>query len=84
MKVSLAALRRAREMTTLEQCLEQDYRVSTACAADPDLIEGVRAQVVDKDREPRWRPSALSEVTPEAVEGHFAAVEDEPGLERVT
>jgi enoyl-CoA hydratase len=80
LKVSLAALRRAREMTTLEHCFDQDYRVSTACAADPDLVEGIRAQVVDKDREPRWRPSALSEITRDAVDRHFAAVDDELGL----
>ncbi|HEX3240856.1 MAG TPA: enoyl-CoA hydratase/isomerase family protein [Solirubrobacterales bacterium] len=84
LKVSLAALRRAREMTSLEQCFDQDYRVSAACAADPDLVEGIRAQVVDKDREPRWRPSALSAVTEAAVERHFAAVDDELGLEPAT
>lgn len=82
LKVSLAALRRARAMTDVEQCLDQDYRVSTACAADHDLVEGIRAQVVDKDREPRWRPSALSAVTRDVIDRHFAAVDDDLGLEQ--
>lgn len=77
LKVSLEALRRAREMTSLEQCFDQDYRISTACLADPDLPEGIRAQVVDKDHEPRWRPAGLAEVGPEDVERHFLAVPDE-------
>ncbi|MER7762079.1 enoyl-CoA hydratase/isomerase family protein [Streptomyces sp. NPDC097619] len=71
-KVTLAALRRARALDTLEQCLEQEWRVSTAALAGPDLPEGVRAQVVDKDRRPRWSPASLAEVTEAAVEAHFA------------
>ncbi|WP_228076076.1 enoyl-CoA hydratase/isomerase family protein, partial [Cellulosimicrobium cellulans] len=30
----------------------------------PDLVEGIRAQVVDKDRDPSWRPATLAEVDP--------------------
>jgi enoyl-CoA hydratase len=37
----------------------------------PDLIEGIRAQVVDKDRNPRWSPATLSEVTEADVERFF-------------
>lgn len=81
LKVSLAALRRAREMTSIEQCFVQDFRISVACAADPDLVEGIRAQVVDKDREPRWRPATLHEVTEQAVAAHFAEVGEELVLE---
>jgi enoyl-CoA hydratase len=73
LKVTLAALRRARRLDTLEQVLEQEYRVSCAALAGPDLPEGVRAQVVDKDRAPRWSPPTLAEVTAADVERHFAA-----------
>jgi enoyl-CoA hydratase len=72
LKVTLRALRAARSMTTIDQCLVQDYRVSRRFLDQHDLAEGIRAAVVDKDRSPRWRPPALSEVSPEMVMRHFA------------
>ncbi|QNS07968.1 enoyl-CoA hydratase/isomerase family protein [Streptomyces xanthii] len=72
LKVTLAALRRARAFTTLEQALDQEYRVACAALATPDLPEGVRARIIDKDRNPRWSPAHLAEVTPAEVERHFA------------
>ncbi|MFI6558439.1 enoyl-CoA hydratase/isomerase family protein [Streptomyces griseus] len=72
LKVTLAALRRARELGPLERVLEQEYRVSCAALASPDLVEGIRAQVIDKDRNPRWSPGTLVEVTDADVARHFA------------
>ena len=40
--------------------------------AGPDFREGIRAQVVDKDRNPRWKPATLAEVTAEDVAAYFA------------
>ncbi|GAA0576863.1 enoyl-CoA hydratase/isomerase family protein [Streptomyces crystallinus] len=71
LKVTLAAMRRARELATLEEVLAQEYRVSCAALTSPDLVEGIRAQVIDKDREPRWTPGVLGEVTEETVERFF-------------
>ncbi|MEV6681531.1 enoyl-CoA hydratase/isomerase family protein [Streptomyces erythrochromogenes] len=74
-KVTLAALRRARLLGPLERVLEQEYRVSYTALASPDLVEGIRAQVVDKDRNPRWSPGTLEEVGPAAVERYFAPLD---------
>ncbi|MYU24870.1 enoyl-CoA hydratase/isomerase family protein [Streptomyces sp. SID8352] len=71
LKVTLAALRRARRLGSLEPVLDQEYRVSLAALAMPDLIEGIRAQVIDKDRTPRWSPSTLEEVAEADVERFF-------------
>jgi enoyl-CoA hydratase len=71
-KVTLAAIRRARALGSLEPVLEQEFRVSCAALASPDLVEGIRAQVVDKDRSPRWSPARLDAVTDTAVAAHFA------------
>ncbi|GHC50332.1 enoyl-CoA hydratase/isomerase family protein [Streptomyces flavofungini] len=71
LKVTLAALRRARALGYLEEALNQEYRVSCACLTAPDFPEGVRAQVVDKDRAPRWSPAELGSVTEAAVERFF-------------
>ncbi|MGW1071683.1 enoyl-CoA hydratase/isomerase family protein [Streptomyces sp. NPDC002537] len=72
LKVTLAALRRARRLATLDEVLDQEYRVSCASLSDADLVEGIRAQVVDKDRRPRWSPSTLAEVSEADVTRHFA------------
>ncbi|RDG39079.1 enoyl-CoA hydratase/isomerase family protein [Streptomyces corynorhini] len=70
-KVALAALRRARRLGPLERVLEQEYRISCAALASPDLAEGIRAQVIDKDRGPHWTPATLSEVTDADVARYF-------------
>ncbi|MEV7541115.1 enoyl-CoA hydratase/isomerase family protein [Streptomyces sp. NPDC089915] len=74
-KVTLAALRRARRLGPLERVLEQEYRVSCAALSSPDLVEGIRAQVIDKDRTPRWSPATLEEVLPADVERYFAPLD---------
>lgn len=71
-KVAFRAVRSAAELPTLEDALEQEYRISTTCLRTADLIEGIRAQIVDKDRNPRWTPATLTEVDDETVEAFFA------------
>ncbi|MBV6697272.1 enoyl-CoA hydratase/isomerase family protein [Kitasatospora aureofaciens] len=80
-KVTLAALRRARSLPSLEAVLDQEYRISCAALDGDDLIEGIRAQVIDKDRNPRWSAAMLAEVT-DADVAHFLAPRegDELGL----
>ncbi|MEU1471366.1 enoyl-CoA hydratase/isomerase family protein [Streptomyces sp. NPDC005761] len=81
LKVTLAAVRRARRLECLEAALDQEYRVSSTAFTRPDLVEGVRAQIIDKDRSPRWSPAELAEVTDEEVARHFAPLgDDELGL----
>ncbi|MFJ3876384.1 enoyl-CoA hydratase/isomerase family protein [Streptomyces sp. NPDC090077] len=84
-KVTLAALRGARRLGPLEQVLAQEYRVSCAALSSPDLVEGIRAQVIDKDRDPRWSPAALEGVTPADVDRFFAPLDaNELGLVATT
>jgi enoyl-CoA hydratase len=55
------ALRRAASMT-LEQVLAQDLVLATYFVHHADFAEGVRAQLVDKDRAPRWSHARLEDV----------------------
>jgi len=75
--VALEAVRRAAKLQTLEDVLVQDYRVSSASALSHDLVEGIRAQIIDKDRNPRWSPPTLAAVTAADVEAYFAPVDDD-------
>ncbi|MEV7440057.1 enoyl-CoA hydratase/isomerase family protein [Streptomyces sp. NPDC091204] len=72
LKVTLASLRRSAALGSLEPVLAQEFRVSCHALRSPDLVEGVRAQVVDKDRRPRWSPADLADVSGADVERFFA------------
>ncbi|GAA3757234.1 enoyl-CoA hydratase/isomerase family protein [Microbacterium kribbense] len=69
MAVTLEAVRRARRLPDLRAALAQEYGlVQWFGHTQPDLVEGIRAQLVDKDRNPRWNPA-----TPDAIESVAAA-----------
>lgn len=72
--VTLESLRRARVLGTLEEVLDQEFRVSVRFVRGTELVEGVRAQVIDKDRTPHWSPPTLGEVTRPDVEAYFASL----------
>jgi enoyl-CoA hydratase len=78
--VTLRALRAAASMGSLEEALEQEYRMACAGLASPDLAEGVRAVIVDKDHAPRWSPARLADVTAADVDRYFAPVHPDLGL----
>ncbi|CAM00780.1 enoyl-CoA hydratase [Saccharopolyspora erythraea NRRL 2338] len=69
LKVTLRSLRTG--FSSLEQALDQEFRVSMACILIGDLVEGVRATLVDKDRDPKWSPAWLDEVDGALVEKFF-------------
>jgi enoyl-CoA hydratase len=77
LSVTLEAVRRAAKLDTLEDVLIQDYRVSCASLRSHDLVEGIRAQLVDKDRNPKWSPASLAEVSEADVDAYFAPVDDD-------
>lgn len=72
LSVTLAAVRRAAALDTLEEVLHQEFRTSCAALTSHDLVEGIRAQLVDKDRNPQWQPASLAEVTAADVDAYFA------------
>ncbi|TFD33014.1 3-hydroxyisobutyryl-CoA hydrolase [Cryobacterium cryoconiti] len=79
--VTLASLRRARRLPSLDEVLDQEYRVTLRFLQRSELQEGIRAQVIDKDRSPRWSPAGLGEVTRASVDAFFAPLgEQELGL----
>ncbi len=69
--VTLEAIRRAADLPTLPAVLIQEYRVSCASLNSHDFVEGIRAQLVDKDRTPYWSPATLAEVTDADIAAYF-------------
>ena len=72
--MQLQALRLARNATSLRQCLVREYRAALEVFRSDDFREGVRAAVIDKDRNPRWSPPRIDDVTPEMLAPYFAEI----------
>ena len=54
-----------------EEAMALEYRLAMHCNLGVDFFEGIRAQIVDKDRNPAWRPARLDDVTTAAVDAYF-------------
>ena len=74
MVVTLKLLRLARTSSSLEECLVREYRAALEVFRSDDFREGVRAAVIDKDRNPRWSPAAIEDVTPEMLAPYFVSI----------
>ena len=56
---------------TLPQCLAAELALTRHATRHPDFAEGVRAMVVDKDRQPKWSARAIEAVDPASIEAMF-------------
>jgi enoyl-CoA hydratase len=80
LSVTLEAVRRAATLDTLEDALVQEFRTSCAALRSHDLVEGIRALLVDKDRNPKWSPATLASCDSAAVEKYFAPADPDLNL----
>jgi enoyl-CoA hydratase/carnithine racemase len=70
MGVTLEMLRRGRYLS-LEQCFALELHLDRQWFERGDLIEGVRALLIDKDKSPRWNPPNLQALNASHVAGFF-------------
>jgi enoyl-CoA hydratase len=75
LKLTFAHLARARSQS-LAEVLTTEFRMSQHFVRAHDFGEGIRAQVIDKDFKPIWRPARLDEITTE-IDSYFQPV---PGM----
>ncbi len=68
------AVLNAADFDTLEECLAMEYRFAYRTLNMHDFYEGVRAVLVDRDRNPKWKPSRLQDVTEEMIDEVFGAI----------
>ncbi|MGE5648955.1 MAG: enoyl-CoA hydratase/isomerase family protein [Bacillota bacterium] len=71
MCVTLAQLRRGAKLG-IADCLRMERTMVRRCFEHGEVLEGVRAVVIDKDNAPRWNPSMLDEVSSDMIEHFFA------------
>jgi enoyl-CoA hydratase len=75
--LALAQMRYGRTHS-FEACMAAEFRIVSRIVYGSDMVEGVRAVIVDKDNAPRWSPPDLALVPESEVLRHFAAL---PGNE---
>lgn len=67
MACALQIIRRVRAADDIGFALGQEYRFTYRAMEEGDFLEGIRAQVIDKDRQPRWRYSTPADLPEAAV-----------------
>lgn len=66
MEAGLVMVRAARNDRRMQDSLAREYRFTHRATQHSDFLEGVRAQIIDKDRRPQWKA--------DAGPGHVAAM----------
>lgn len=74
MAVTLELLRRGRQLS-LPECFALELSLDHQWFEHGDLIEGVRALIIDKDKQPRWQPATVQALKHEHVQRFFTTAE---------
>lgn len=69
MAISLEVV--SRSEGSMADCLRRDLDLTRSCFAHGDVVEGIRARLVDKDDRPQWRIARIEDVRAEDVERMF-------------
>ncbi|PZM12035.1 enoyl-CoA hydratase/isomerase family protein [Rhizobium tubonense] len=71
LKLTLRLLRAGRDSASLAECLERELGACLQILHNPDFYEGIRAAVIDKDRNPAWSPPSLAGVDDAMIDRFF-------------
>ena len=69
---TIELLRAGAEAADLRECLDNELALGAWITARPDFVEGVRAVVIDKDRNPTWDPADLDAVDVDGIRAALA------------
>lgn len=73
------ALRQIRTGASLDfsKVMTMEYRLSQRLVHTHDFYEGIRAALIDKDRQPKWQPAKAEEVTEAQIDAFFAPMDSQ-------
>lgn len=61
---------------SLEECFKYEYRISQNFMRHPDFYEGIRAKLIDRDNNPKWKHRFLEDITDQMVDKFFELPDD--------
>lgn len=70
LKIAFEQMKRGHGLD-FNEVMKMEFRIVRRVMEGQDFFEGVRAQILDKDRNPQWKPSALADVSDAAIEKYF-------------
>ena len=73
LECTLQLVRRARVENSIEAALAGEYGFTSRAMEHGNFLEGTRAAIVDKDRNPKWKYGTLQDVPSEIIEKMLAS-----------
>ncbi|HAT8178713.1 TPA: enoyl-CoA hydratase/isomerase family protein [Legionella pneumophila] len=70
LKITLAQIQKAKGLS-LAECLKMDFDLASHFMKGSDFYEGVRSLLINKDKNPQWKPPSLELVTDAMVVSYF-------------
>lgn len=71
MGCTLELVRKNRQATSPQEALQNEYRFTYRACEHGDFLEGIRAQIIDKDRNPQWHHT-IDTLSPQTVSDMLA------------
>jgi enoyl-CoA hydratase len=70
LKVTLEEITKGKKLD-FDACMEMENNIMKNMLLGHDFFEGIRALMIDKDKNPKWQPNTLENVTKEKVNSYF-------------
>lgn len=70
LKITLQQLHLAKNKT-FDEVIAMDNHIARIMLTNHDFFEGVRAAIIDKDKNPKWKPEKLVEVSEKMISEYF-------------
>ncbi len=70
MRITFEQLKRGHSLD-FDDTMKMEFRIVRRIMDGHDFFEGVRAQILDKDREPKWNPPRLADVNDADIAHYF-------------
>jgi enoyl-CoA hydratase len=71
-KVALRQLSESRKLAQFSDNMKMEFRLVARLLTRPDIQEGIRAFIIDKDNTPRWSPKHFEDISDEDIDAIFA------------
>ncbi len=68
MSVATQIIQQVRADPRIENALDHEFRYTYRCAEQGDFIEGIRAAIIDRDRNPKWQHTSWADVPASEVQ----------------